>query len=73
MAGVKPCIQDPPYKQQSNRQGLYTPQNAEEIRTQLPGTIAQLFNKCMEEKTWPWVTKNGWAEIGRRNGIENQS
>ena len=40
MAGVKPCNQDPPYKQQSNRQGLYTPQNAEEIWTQLPGTIA---------------------------------
>ena len=37
-AGVKPCNQDPSYKQRSNR--LYPPQNAEEIWTQLPGTIA---------------------------------
>ena len=38
MAGVKPCNQDPSYKQQGNR--LYPPQNAEEIWTQLQGTIA---------------------------------
>ena len=40
MAGVKPCNQDLFYNQQSNRHGLYPPQNAEEIWTQLPGTIA---------------------------------